>query len=175
MTVFEEEIFPLVHELVKPGGRFAGYIPVFQGDSAGPHRDAKFRKFVLDFCKSKGWLWHDQGPQMPHANTCDLSIFPAISRSHSHLLRCHGSTVASVEAIKDAADVCWRKLTSADIARSFVLAYRIMRKVIAAKGSNTFLCEDKLHSQVRKDYLDTATGVRRRNAKARNASICTSG
>jgi hypothetical protein len=48
-----------------------------------------------------------------------------------------------------------KDLSGPDIARSFVLAYRLMRKVIKAKGSNKFLAEDELHSQVRKDFKET--------------------
>ena len=34
---FEKNVFPAVEELVKVGGKYEGYLPVFQGDNAGPH------------------------------------------------------------------------------------------------------------------------------------------
>ena len=91
-------------------------------------------------------------------------INDGVDRSHSQLLRRQGATVASANSFKAAEETCWRDLMSAQVARSFALVYRLMRKVIAAKGNNKFLCEGELHAQVRKDYLETATGIRRKDA-----------
>ena len=52
-SVFEDQIFPLVESLVKHNYR--GYIPVFQGDNAGPHIHADYINFVKDYCEKK-WL-----------------------------------------------------------------------------------------------------------------------
>ena len=41
-TVFEVQIFPLLEELVMPGGKYEGYIPIIQGDQAGPHEEVEF-------------------------------------------------------------------------------------------------------------------------------------
>jgi hypothetical protein len=36
LSLFRDHVFPKVLELVKNGGEFEGYFPVFQGDNAGP-------------------------------------------------------------------------------------------------------------------------------------------
>ena len=45
------------------------------------------------------------------------------------------------------------------IAHGCVLAYRILKKVIDSGGSNQFLRMKDFHSDVRKDFKDTDTGV----------------
>ena len=50
-------------------------------------------------------------------------------------------------------------LPSVDIARGFILAYRIAEKVIKYKGKNTFLQESDFHSNVRDDFADGPNGV----------------
>ena len=42
LPIFLEIIFPMILDLIKEGGKYAGYIPIIQGDNAGPHQDAKF-------------------------------------------------------------------------------------------------------------------------------------
>jgi hypothetical protein len=37
LDLFRDIIFPEIHWLVGPGGKYEGYIPVMQGDNAGPH------------------------------------------------------------------------------------------------------------------------------------------
>ena len=59
---FELNVFPAVKELVKVGGEYEGYQPVFQGDNAGPHINQSYDQFVRDYCKANGWLWELQGP-----------------------------------------------------------------------------------------------------------------
>jgi len=44
LNYFMHLIFPCVKDLVKVGGRYEGYLPIFQGDNAGPHKDAKYKK-----------------------------------------------------------------------------------------------------------------------------------
>ena len=60
LVLFRDAIFPLVANLVKKGGRFADYTPVFQGDNAGPHDDGTFKKYVMRYCMQHGWLWEPQ-------------------------------------------------------------------------------------------------------------------
>jgi hypothetical protein len=44
--------------------------------------------------------------------------------------------------------------------RSFVLAYRIMKLIIAEQGNNTWLVHGTPHLNVRSDYVDTETGIK---------------
>ncbi len=84
MGLFQGTIFPRVAELVGPGGEYEGYVPVFQGDNAGPHQDGTFKQYVEDQCRERGWKWEPQAPQMPHMNNLDLAVFPAMSLSLIH-------------------------------------------------------------------------------------------
>jgi hypothetical protein len=159
MGLFQGTIFPRVAELVGPGGEYEGYVPVFQGDNAGPHQDGTFKQYVEDQCRERGWKWEPQAPQMPHMNNLDLAVFPAMSRRHSAVLKEHSNTVASCDDIWKAAKHVWDTLDSPSIARGFVLAYRLARRVVEFKGSNKFLCDKKFHCEVRKDYRDTPDGI----------------
>ena len=47
--------------------------------------------------------------------------------------------------------------------RSFVLAFRIMKLIIAEQGNNAWLAHGTPHLNVRNDYVDTATGIKRKN------------
>jgi hypothetical protein len=161
MGLFKGTIFPMVSKLVGPGGRYEGYIPVFQGDNAGPHQDATFKRCVEDQCSEKGWKWEPQAPQMPHMNNLDLAVFPAMSKRHSDLLAEHGNTVAACDTIWEAAEKVWKGLDSPSIARGFVLAYRLAKRVVEYKGSNEFLCDKQFHCGVRKDYRNTADGIKK--------------
>lgn len=62
---FEYGIFPAIRDLVGPGKKYEGYIPVVQGDNAGPHQDASFGRYCKDYCAENGWHWEPQAPQMP--------------------------------------------------------------------------------------------------------------
>ena len=131
---FEKQIFPTVEELVKVGGDFEGYTPVFQGDNAGPHTDAAYHKFVREYCREKGWLWEPQGPQMPHINVLDLAVFPSMSKRHSHLARSlHGTRVLKEDEIWDVAQEVWENLPSCKIANAFTQAKRIAEKIVKCK------------------------------------------
>ena len=165
---FREIVFPAVEKLVGVSGKYEGFIPIFQGDNAGPHRDRPFLNFVESFCERKGWYWEPQGPQMPHINVLDLCIFPKMSRNHCELVRKRGGMrVMKEDEIWDGAEYIWRHMPSCDVARAFVLSYRIAKKIVSAKGDNNFLTGKKggLHSNVRKDFIDTATGIERRDDK----------
>jgi len=47
------------------------------------------------------------------------------------------------------------------IARAFLLAYRIMGKIIETKGDTDWLKNGAPHCNVRRDYYDTDRGVKR--------------
>jgi len=158
-SLFEDQMFPKVAELVGSGGEFEGYLPVFQGDNAGPHIDSTFHNYVNGHCEAKGWKWEPQAPQMPHMNNLDLAVFPAMSKRHSELLQRYSNRMAPPEEIWNACEAVWRDLPSASIARGFILQSRIAAKVIEYKGANTFLQTQNFHSGVRRDFADTKDGV----------------
>ena len=166
LSYFKYAVFPEIEKLTGPGGKFAGYTPIIQGDNAGPHTDAKYTKFVKEHCQSKGWFWEPQGPQMPHINVLDLAVFPAMSRQHCHLARSlHGTRVLKEDEIWNAAVQVWEDLPSSSVANAFVLAGRVAQKIIVSAGGNDFLSgvEGSLHSGVRTDFFNTDDGNRRRD------------
>ena len=57
LQYFKHAVFPEIESLTSVGGTWYGYTPVIQGDNAGPHCDFKFKRFVEDHCRAKGWLW----------------------------------------------------------------------------------------------------------------------
>ena len=168
ILLFLHLIFPQITRLTGPDAQFCGYTPVIQGDSAGPHIDGKFYKYVTDYCKERGWLWEPQGPQMPHINVLDLAVFPAMSRRHCHKARAlHGTRVLTEDEIWEQALSVWNELPSSKIANAFVLAKRFAEKIIATKGGNNFLTghDGLIHSGVRADFIDTEDGNVRRDIK----------
>lgn len=157
--MFEDLVFEMVQQYVQPGGQFEGYTPVFQGDQAGPHEEDAYKRAMSETCNEKGWRWEPQAPQMPHLNVCDLAVFPAMSKRHSELTRRHTQSVASKDVIWNTAKQVWDDLPACKIARSFVLAWRLAKRVIANDGANTFLRTKEMHAGVREDFHDTDTGV----------------
>jgi hypothetical protein len=162
MSLFRDHVFPKVLELVSAGGEFEGYLPVFQGDNAGPHIDATYHNFVQDYCESNKWRWEPQAPQMPHMNNLDLAVFLKMSKDHSRLLQNYSNKMAPPEEIWSTAEAVWRNMDSACIARGFILAYRIAQKVIDNAGTNTFLQQQDFHSGVRADFIATEDGVKKK-------------
>ena len=154
MALSRDFIFPKILALIAVGGLYEGYLPVIQGDNAGPHTDATFMNYVMKYCEDNGWKWELQAPQMPH-----LAVFPAMSKRHSTLLQDYSNSCAPSAEIWKAAESVWSNLESAEIARGFLLAYRIAKKVIDNKGTNTFLQKREFHSDVRKDFADSTKGV----------------
>ena len=98
----------------------------------------------------------------PYTNVLDLSIFPMMSKRHSERLQMYNNTEALKERVWCTAMLVWNKTSSADIARAFVLAYRVMGQIIAEDGNNQWLAMGTPHCNVRKDFIDTTTGIRRK-------------
>jgi hypothetical protein len=167
LPIFYDTVFPRVEKLVGPGGKYEGYTPVFQGDNAGPHQDAKYVKGVTDYCNQKGWHWEPQAPQMPHMNVLDLSVFPGMSRRHIEACRENSDyQVLPNDAIWKNADKVWDNLPNAKIASGYIHAYRMAEKVIKANGGNGFLgaagsgdSGDGLHVGISKDFRKTDNGM----------------
>jgi hypothetical protein len=88
-----------------------------------------------------------------------IKVFPAMSKHHSHLLQMFNNTVAGYDRIWQVAMNVWKGITSAMVSRAFVLAYRIMRKIIEENGNNVWLCHGTPHCFVRRDFVDTFDGI----------------
>ena len=88
-----------------------------------------------------------------------VEVFPAMSKQHSHLLQMFNNTVAGYDRIWQVAQNVWKGITSAMVCRAFVLAYRIMRKIIDEDGNNAWLCHGTPHCFVRRDFIDTYDGI----------------
>jgi hypothetical protein len=52
-------------------------------------------------------------------------------------------------------------MTSSMVARAFLLAFRIMGKIIETKGDTEWLKNGAPHCHVRRDYVDTNRGVKK--------------
>jgi hypothetical protein len=62
---------------------------------------------------------------------------------------------------KEKASMVWLQMGPPEIARGFILAFRIAQKVINNKGDNAFPQSRDFHSSVRSDFYDMSTGVRK--------------
>ena len=124
--------------------------------------DAEYVNFVESYCHSRGWLWEFQSPQAPYPNVCDLAVFPAMSRRHSHLLAERTDSVASKDEIWAAAEKVWAELENHKIASGFILAWRNAKRIVDHHGDNCWLNTKDSHHDVRKDFIPAATGIRPR-------------
>lgn len=163
LSVFRDVVLPKVKAITMAGGEYEGYIPIIQGDNAGPHQDGEYIEYMTTYCKEMGWHWEPQAPQMPYVNNLDLCVFPMMSKRHSQLLQEYSGSVAPNDEIWKAAELVWMKLASCEIAKGFVLATRIARLVVDADGSNDFLRGGKFHVGVRQDFKPSKKGIIRRN------------
>ena len=102
-----------------------------------------------------------QAPQGPYTNVLDLQVFPAMSKRHSELLQIHSNTEADKERIWKIALAIWNGMSSSMVACAFLLAYRIMGKIIETNGDTDWLKNGAPHCNVRRDFADTARGVKK--------------
>ena len=94
-------------------------------------------------------------------NNLDLSVFPCISRRHTQLAREHnGLRMLTEDQIWDTAKSVCDRLPSSKVASGFIQAHWIAQRVIEFQGSNSFLTGSKIHFGVRRDYTETATGLK---------------
>ena len=125
---------------MSPGGKYAGYNPIFQGDNSGPHEEDQYLTFVREHCTSKGWHWEPQALHMPHMNVLDLSVYTCMSRRHAATARKHkGKHVISKNYIWEIALEAWEKMQSSKIASEYVQAYHIAGEVVEAEVGNEFI------------------------------------
>ena len=82
-----------------------------------------------------------------------------MSKRHSELLQIFNNAEADTERIWKIALEIWKGISSAMIARAFLLAYRIMGKIIETKGETDWFKNGAPHCNVRRDYFDTDRGV----------------
>ncbi len=102
-----------------------------------------------------------QAPQGPYTNVLDLQVFPSMSKRHSEILQVYSNTEADKDRIWKIATEIWNGMSSSMVARAFLLAYWIMGKIITTIGDTEWLKNGAPHCDVRKDYVDTDTGVMR--------------
>ena len=102
-----------------------------------------------------------QAPQGPYTNVLDLQVFPAMSKRHSELLQVFSNTEADKERIWKIALEIWKTITSSMVARAFLLAYRIMGRIIENKGDTDWLKNGAPHCNVRRDFVDTDRGIKK--------------
>ena len=102
-----------------------------------------------------------QAPQGPYTNVLDLQVFPAMSKRHLELLQVFNNTEADKDRIWKIALEIWNSMTSSMVARAFLLAYRIMGRIVETKGDTDWLKNGAPHCNVRKDYADTDRGVKK--------------
>jgi hypothetical protein len=75
-----------------------------------------------------------------------LQVFPAMSKQHSHLLQIFNNTVECFDRIWDVVQNVWNGITSSMVSQIFVLAFRIMQKIIDEDGNNAWLCHGTWNS-----------------------------
>ena len=61
----------------------------------------------------------------------------------------------------------WKGITSAMVCRAFVLAYRIVRKIVDEDGNNAWLC----HGTPRRDFIDTYDDIEPRNVNVQTVAV----
>ena len=160
--LWEHTLIPSIEALVSPGGPCSGAQVVFQEDNAGPHQEGTYREWMLAEFEQRNWMVELQAPQGPYTNVLDLYLFPGMSHRHSEIIQLYNSTEANMERTWNTVLGVWGSTSSAEVARAFVLAYRIMRLIIEENGNNSWLSEGTPHCNVRHDYIDTNTGIRPR-------------
>jgi hypothetical protein len=82
-----------------------------------------------------------------------------MSHRHSTQLQLYNNTETSLGKIWKTFKTVWNETSSAEMARAFVLAYRVMEVIIQGDGNNNFLAHGTPHCNVRRDYRDTPTGI----------------
>ena len=151
--VWEHSLLPAIEDLVRPGGLCEGAQVVYQEDNAGPHQEEKYTAWMNEEFQKRGWKVELQAPQGPYTNVLDLALFPSMSHRHLAELQMRNNTEASLDRIWKTTLSVWNSTSSAEVARAFVLAFRVMRLITKENGNNAWLAHGYRH------YKDTATGI----------------
>ena len=85
-------------------------------------------------------------------------------KRHSEKIQMHNNTEATKEQIWAHVESVWDEMSSAEVAKSFVHAYRIMKTIIGARGNYHWLAYGTPHCNVRKDFASVNDGIRRKFA-----------
>ena len=125
----------------------------------GPHKERAYHAWLTSEFERRSWKLELQAPQGPHTNVLDLQVFPAMSKKHSELLQVYNNTEVDIDRIWKITYEIWKGITSSMVARAFLLAYRIMGKIVETKGDTDWLRNGAPHCHVRRDYVDTDRGV----------------
>ena len=152
LTLFKDRVFPKLDALTAAGAAYDGYKVVLQGDNAGPHSDATFAKFLKMECTARLFLLENQAAHMPHANVLDLQVFPSMSKAVDELSALYSRRTLQLNEISECANKAFAELKGSQIARAFILMYRVMGTVIEKRGETGFLSNGSLHYNVRKDF-----------------------
>ena len=191
-SLWEHSLFPAIKALVAHDGPCAGAQVIFQEDNAGPHTNHEYTAWMQEAFAQLGWKIELQAPQGhfhpyprhntfpyysgcnnlypctlyvgPYTNVLDLQLFPSMSHRHSAQLQMYGHTEANIEQTWRTVETVWSETSSSEVARAFILAYRVMEIIIKEQGNNSFLSHGTPHCNVRRDYLDTPTGIERKLA-----------
>ncbi len=89
----------------------------------GPHKEGGYHQWLSSEFVKRGWMLELQAPQGPYTNVLvlDLHVFPAMSKKHSELLQIFNNTEADQDRIWKIALEIWNGISSAMIARAFIL------------------------------------------------------
>jgi hypothetical protein len=95
------------------------------------------------------------------ANVLDLlSLFPSMSHRHSAQLQLCNNTEATLDKIWKTVEDVWAEMSSSEVARGFVLTFRVLRLIIQEEDiNNSCLAHGTPHCNVRHYYIDTTTGI----------------
>ena len=85
-----------------------------------------------------------------------------MSHRHSEQLQLYNNTEADLQKTWETVKDVWASTSSAEVARSFILAFRVMRLIIEENGYNAWLASGTPHCHVRRDYFDTPLGIRKK-------------
>ena len=72
----------------------------------------------------------------------------------------YNNTEATIDKIWKTVENVWNETSSSEVARAFVLAYRVVGVIIKEDGNNDFLSNGTPHCNVRRDFKDTTTGIK---------------
>jgi hypothetical protein len=164
-TLWETIILPAYDALTAPGGPAEGAVVVHQEDNAPPHQEGDFHAWLTAEFDKRGWRLELQAPQVltltcwtyrfrllvfnPNPNAKSLPNHNYVSFRYSLLCPSSIQTYCRCSTIR----------LQDMVSRAFVLAYRIMRKIIEENGNNAWLCHGTPHCCVRRDFVDTYDGI----------------
>ena len=193
--LWEHSLIPSIKALIAPGGPCAGATVVFQEDNAGPHTEHEYASWMQTTFQDLGWKVELQAPQGtfsniyetllyahvyclmffyctgPYTNVLDLYLFPSMSHRHNSMLQICNNTEANKEQTWKTVQAVWKDTSSSEVARSFVLAYRVMRLIIEENGNNSWLAHGTPHCNVRNDYVNTLTGIKPKTKPTQTADL----